>query len=70
MKYELKPCSDFGKNVKIKLLEMNKTQNWLIERLRTNLPNMCIDGSLLHRILVGKVKNGKVVDEIHKILEI
>ncbi len=70
MKNETMLCSDFGKSIKIKLIEKDKTQNWLIEELRTRLPCMYIDCSLLYKIIIGKVSSGKVVDEIHDILKI
>lgn len=65
-----KPCSEFGKSIKKRLIEMDKTQNWLIEEFRLKLPDTYIDGSLLHKIIVGNVSSGKAVDEIHRILEI
>ena len=70
MKLDNKPCSEFGKSIKLKLIELNKTQNWLIETIRLNLPDSYVDGSLLHKIIVGAISSGKVVDEIHKILQI
>lgn len=70
MKYENKPCSEFGKSIKVRLIELSKTQSWLIEELKTGLPDMYIDCSLLHKILIGKVSSGKVIDEIHSILKI
>ncbi len=67
---EKKSISDFGKSIKLKLIEINKTQNWLICELQKNLPNNYIDGSLLYKIIVGDISKGKVVDEIKKILEL
>ncbi len=70
MKLVNKSCSEFGKSIKKRLIEMDKTQNWLIEEFRLKLPDTYIDGSLLHKIIVGNVSSGKAVDEIHRILEI
>ncbi len=70
MKSANKPCSEFGKAIKIKLVEMNKTQSWLIEELRLRLPDTYVDGSLLHKIMIGSVLSGKTVEEIHNILKI
>ena len=47
--------SDFGKAVKIKLVEMERTQAWLIEQVRERTGNQSFDTSWLHRILAGKV---------------
>ena len=47
--------SDFGKAVKIKLVEMERTQAWLIEQVRERTGNQSFDTSWLHRILTGKV---------------
>lgn len=68
MKIENKALSDFGRAIKIKLIETNHTQNWLISMLKVRLPNNYIDGSLIYKILVGDVSKGKVVDEIKNIL--
>lgn len=66
--------SDFGKEVKIRLVEMNRTQNWLIEQVREQTGDF-FDSSYLHRILTGKTaarrgKRGKPgkVDVIRRIL--
>ncbi len=70
LKLNSKPCSEFGKAIKKKLVDMDKTQNWLIEELRQRAPDAYVDGSLIHKILVGTVASGKVVDEIKAILQI
>ena len=59
-----------GKSIKIKLLELNKTQNWLISELQSHLPNMYIDSSVLFKILTGDIKSGKVLETAKEILEI
>ena len=51
--------SDFGKAVKIKLVEMERTQAWLIEQVRERTGNQSFDTSWLHRILTGKVSAEK-----------
>lgn len=55
--------SDFGKAVKIRLIEMEKTQDWLIEQVRERTGDY-FDSSYLYRILSGKLSaengtNGK-----------
>ena len=46
--------TDFGKAVKIRLVEMEKTQEWLIEQVKTKTGDF-FDSSYLHRILAGKM---------------
>ena len=55
--------SDFGKSVRIRLIELNKDQNWLIEQVKENTGDY-FDSSYLHRLLSGKLSgetgyNGK-----------
>ena len=47
--------SDFGKAVKIRLIELDKTQAWLIEQVKERCGDEFFDSSWLHRILTGKV---------------
>lgn len=54
---------DFGKQVKIRLIELDKTQEWLIEQVKEKTGDF-FDSSYLHRILSGKLpgengRNGK-----------
>ncbi len=53
----------FGKQVRIRLIEMDKTQEWLIDQVKERTGDF-FDSSYLHRILSGKVpgeagRNGK-----------
>lgn len=55
--------SDFGKQVKIRLIELGQTQEWLIEQVKEKTGDF-FDSSYLHRILSGKLpaetgRNGK-----------
>ena len=70
MNFETRPCSELGKQIKTRLMNMNKTQLWLINELKLRLPKAYIDGSLLYKIIVGDVTSGQTVDEIKKILNI
>lgn len=54
---------DFGKQVKIRLIEIGKTQEWLIDQVKERTGDF-FDSSYLHRILSGKLsgetgRNGK-----------
>lgn len=61
--------TEFGKAVKIKLIEIDKTQRWLMDQI-TEKTGLYIDDSYMHRILTGKYENEKVVECIKEILGI
>ena len=46
--------SEFGKAVKIRLIELEKTHEWLIEQVKERTGDY-FDSSFLHRILSGKL---------------
>lgn len=55
--------SDFGKAVKIRLIEMEKSQDWLIEQVKERTGDY-FDSSYLYRLLAGTLtgergNNGK-----------
>ena len=60
--------TDWGKNVKIRLTELGKTQNWLIEEVKKRT-GLYFDGSYLHRMLTGKEKSPTIIRTIDEILE-
>lgn len=45
--------TEFGKTVKIRLVELERTQEWLIEQVKEKTGDY-FDSSYLHRILAGK----------------
>ena len=61
--------SDFGKAVKVRLIEMNKTQEWLIEGV-SNRTGLYFDSSYLWKVLNGVLKPTKIIETICDILEI
>ena len=63
-----KPLSEYGKRVKIALMEQNRKQDWLISEIKNRYPDIYIDKSNLYKILVGEIKGGKVVEAINEIL--
>ncbi len=65
-----KHLSDYGKTVKIKLLERDKNQEWLISEIRKRFPEIYADSSNIRKILLGEIKSGKVVSAINEILQI
>ena len=46
--------TEFGKQVRIRLIEMGKTQEWLIDQVKERTGDF-FDSSYLHRILAGKL---------------
>lgn len=54
----MEKTNDFGKAVKIRLIEMDKSQSWLIEQVKEKTGDY-FDSSYLHRILSGKLKAEK-----------
>lgn len=46
--------TDFGIAVKVRLMEMQKTQTWLVEQVKERTGTY-FDSSWLHRILTGKL---------------
>lgn len=53
-KETLAQVSEFGMAVKVRLIEMQKTQSWLIEQVKERTGDF-FDSSYLHRILTGKL---------------
>lgn len=65
-----KPLTDYERNIKIRLIEINKTQKWLIKEVKKLLPNKYLDCSNLHKIMAGKIKSPDIVAAINQVLEI
>lgn len=56
-KENLAQVSEFGMAVKVRLIEMQKTQSWLIEQVKERTGDF-FDSSYLHRLLTGKLEGG------------
>lgn len=61
--------SDFGKCVKIRLMEMDKTQEWLCERVAKST-GMYFDTSYLWKVMNGVLKPPKIIQAICEILDL
>ena len=61
--------TEFGKQVKIELINLQKNQKWLISEIN-KLGTLKVDTSFLHRVLTGKVKKSKMESLIKQILKI
>lgn len=61
--------TDFGKAVKIRLIELDKTQAWLIEQVKEKT-GLYFDDSYMHKINTGKLATPKIVAAICEVLEL
>lgn len=61
--------SDLGKSIKIRLIEMNKTQRWLIDEVK-KATGLYFDDGYLYKLLVGLNNNPTMVKAIKEILGI
>ena len=59
--------SDFGLEVRIRLLKMGKTQKWLQEEVREKT-GLFVDGSYLNKILTGEREAPKLVNAIKEVV--
>lgn len=59
--------SDFGKEVKIRLVEMEKSQAWLIEQVKEKT-GLYFDDSYLWKINAGMIATPSIVAAIREIL--
>ena len=60
---------DFGKKVKIALIEQGKNQTWLVEEVAKKT-GLYIDSAYMSRILSGLNRSPKIVNSICEILDI
>lgn len=68
MKIEKKPLCEFGVCVKHRLVELNRTQLWLISETKKLLPNRYIDSSYLHKLMVGETHSDVVCAAVMNVL--
>lgn len=61
--------TEFGKQVKCRLIELNKTQAWLIRQLRAKTGKY-MDSSLLNKILTGQINNPNWIKSINNLLDL
>lgn len=53
-KFDTKPLAPFGREIKIRLMDMGKSQSWLIEQVKERTGDF-FDSSYLYRIMTGAV---------------
>lgn len=62
--------TDYGLDIKTRLLKLNKTQNWLIEEVKKILPEKYLDTSNLYKIMTGKICSPEIMEAINQVLDI
>lgn len=61
--------SDFGKAVKVRLIELDKTQDWLAQNVASRT-GMYFDTSYLWKVLNGVLNPPKIIEAIRDILDL
>ena len=61
--------SPFGKEIKKRLIDLEKTQAWLIEQVGETT-GLYFDGSYMYKIQTGQLSTPKVVQAIREILDL
>ena len=60
---------DFGKEIKKRLIDIDKNQEWLISEVQKDT-DLYFDSSYMHKILIGKLSTPSIVSSIRKILDL
>lgn len=60
---------EFDKAVRIRLIELGRNQNWLMDEVKKNT-GLYMDSSYLSKVIQGKKNPPKVVEAIKDILNI
>ncbi|WMJ83377.1 XRE family transcriptional regulator [Oscillospiraceae bacterium LTW-04] len=63
---EVKICQ-YGKEIKKRLVDIDKTQEWLISQVSQDT-GLYFDRSYLHKVMAGRNNNPKIKDSINKVL--
>lgn len=61
--------TDFGKQIKKRLIDLDKNQVWLIGQVR-EMTGLYFDNSYLYKIQTGQISTPSIVGAIRKILSI
>ncbi len=59
--------TEYGKSIKVALVQMDKTQNWLISEVAART-GLFFDSSYLHKIMTGELATPSIVKAINDIL--
>lgn len=60
---------EFGRRVKIRLIELDRNQAWLMQQIREKT-GLYVDDGYLWKILAGRLATPKIVNAIKEVLEI
>lgn len=66
---EKKPLCEFGKQIEIALIQMDKRNDWLIEQVKQDTGRY-FDRSYLHKVKTGELETPGILKSIRKILDI
>lgn len=58
---------DFGKDIKKRLVDIDRNQIWLIEQVKEDT-GLYFDDSYLYKVMVGTLATPSIVQSIRKIL--
>ena len=61
--------TEFGKQIKVALVEKGKTQKWLIEQVAEKT-GLYFDRAYVYRISTGQNNNPKMVEAIREVLNL
>ena len=59
----------YGKEIKKRLVDIDKTQTWLIEQVKQDT-GLYFDDSYLYKVMAGKNSNPKIKASIEKVLDV
>lgn len=59
--------TDYGKRIKMRLLELGKNQNWLIEQV-SGRTGMYFDSGYMYKIMIGQNNSKNITKAIDEIL--
>ena len=62
-------CTDFGKEIKKRLVDLDKNQAWLIDEVSAKT-GLYFDGSYLYKVMTGQLNTPKIIEAICDILGI
>lgn len=65
----VKNLSDYGLAIKMRLLELGKSQEWLIEQVESRT-GLYFDSGYMHKVLCGTAKSENILTAINEILGI
>ena len=61
--------TDYGKRIRMRLVELNKSQKWLVNEVKERT-GLYFDSSYLNKIMNGSEKSVNITSAINEILEI